>query len=98
MVFQFDESNLGEIEWGRKTKETVVNLVTELLSSPNVNAAKYQMPQVTQYSMTLATHPSDRLWCPSIAHLHDVVQVVAHGHEQVEEKFTASFHLRLHCN
>jgi len=31
MVFHSDESNLGEIEWGRKIKEIVVNLVTELL-------------------------------------------------------------------
>jgi hypothetical protein len=45
MVFQFDESNLGEIEWGRKTEEIVVNLITELLSSLNVNAAKIKCPR-----------------------------------------------------
>jgi hypothetical protein len=39
----------------------------------------------------------DSLWRTSIAHVNDVVEVVAHGHEQVKEKFAAtSFHLSLH--
>lgn len=40
--------------------------------------------------------PSDGLGGPSIAHLHHIVQVIAHSDEQVKEKFTAPFHLRLH--
>jgi hypothetical protein len=78
-----------------KTEEIIVNLVAELLPSPNGNAAD-KRPRVTYVPLTQATHPSDGLRCPSIAHLHNVVQVVAHGHEQVKEKFTAPFHLRLH--
>lgn len=40
---------------------------------------------------------SDRLGSPSVAQLDDVVEVVAHGHEQVEEELAAAaLHLGLH--
>jgi len=40
---------------------------------------------------------SDSLWRASIAHVNDVVEVIAHGYKQVEEELAAArLHLGLH--
>lgn len=44
-----------------------------------------------------ANHPLNSLGRSRVAHVNDVVEVVAHGHKQVKEQFAASsFHLSLH--
>lgn len=37
------------------------------------------------YMRMCLIHPSHSSWCSSIAHINDIVQVVAHGHKQVEK-------------
>jgi len=41
-------------------------------------------------------HHSDNFGRSAVADLHDIIDVITHGHEQVKEQFATILHLHLH--